>query len=212
MKNPGEVKNILQSLREMYPEPKTALHYTTPFELLVATILSAQCTDVQVNKTTAALFEKFSTPEEFAALEPEGLAEHIKGCGLYRNKAKNIVEAGRILVRDYGSRVPETMEELIKLPGVGRKTANVVMANAFRRPALAVDTHVYRVANRLGLAQAKDVVDTEKQLMQAIPEELWRDAHHWLIFHGRSTCRARRPKCTACRLAGFCDYHRGFWS
>lgn len=208
MKKPKEVNLILQCLRETYPEPKTALNYTTPFELLVATMLSAQCTDVQVNKTTARLFKEYSTPTEFAALKPEELAEHIKGCGLFRNKAKNIIETSRILARDYGSRVPDSMEELIKLPGVGRKTANVVLYNAFHRPAIAVDTHVFRVANRLGLAAGKDVRATEEQLMRSIPAELWGDAHHWLIFHGRETCRARQPKCAECRLAGLCNYNR----
>lgn len=207
MKRRKEVENILQCLGEMYPEPKTALKHSTPFELLVATILSAQCTDVQVNRITAELFKWYNTPEAFAALAPEELAEHIKGCGLYRNKAKNIVETSRILVRDYGSRVPDTLEELEKLPGVGRKTANVLLANAFHRPALAVDTHVFRVANRLGLAAAKDVRATEEQLTRAIPARLWADAHHWLIFHGRETCRARYPKCTECRLADLCNYH-----
>lgn len=208
MKNADEVNQILNWLRETFPEPGTMLNFTTPFQLLVAAILSAQCTDVQVNKITAVLFRSFNTPADFAALEPEELAEHIKGCGLYRNKAKNIVATARILVRDHGSRVPETMVELISLPGVGRKTANVMLANAFHQPAIAVDTHVFRVANRLGLAAAENVRVTEEQLMLAIPARLWGDAHHWLIFHGRATCRARKPRCAQCRLAELCDYHR----
>lgn len=180
---------ILSGLSELYPDPKTELNFETPFQLLVATILSAQTTDKQVNRITEKLFQKYKTPEELAALTPEQLEEDIKSCGLYKNKAKNIVAASRILVEKHQSSVPDSFEELINLPGVGRKTANVVLANAFGKDAIAVDTHVFRVSNRLGLAQSDTPEKTEKDLKQIIPSQDWNKAHHWLIFHAEGCAK-----------------------
>jgi endonuclease III len=200
---------ILNVLRELNPEPATELNYATPWQLLVAAVLSAQSTDKQVNKVTAALFRKFPGPAELAELEPEELAGEIKTLGLFRNKSKHLVAAAKVVVSEYNGQVPAIFEQLQKLPGVGRKTANVVLANAFGIPALAVDTHVFRVANRTGLAKAKSPEETEKQLTRAIPRELWASAHHWLILHGRYTCTARNPRCLQCPVAIHCDdYHK----
>ncbi|MHB1128394.1 MAG: endonuclease III [Bacillota bacterium] len=201
-----ELTKVLEILKHCYPEAKTALNYENPFQLLVATMLSAQCTDKQVNKITEKLFAKYSSPLQFAGLEPDELAEEIRGCGLYRNKSRNIILACRVLVREYGSKVPMTLTELTGLPGVGRKTANVVLSNAFHQPAIAVDTHVFRVANRIGLAFSKDVRRTEEDLCRHIPRHLWSDAHHWLIHHGRTLCRARNPHCDNCPIHTFCNY------
>ena len=196
----------LNILKETYPDAKPALHFSSPFELLVATMLSAQCTDKQVNKCTDVLFPLYNTAEAFAALDFETLEPYIRSCGFYRMKGEHILAMSRILTERYGGEVPQTREELTALPGVGRKTANVVLSNAFRIPAIAVDTHVFRVANRIGLAQAKDVEHTERQLMQNIPEKDWGDAHHWLIYHGRQVCSAQRPKCADCPLKEICTY------
>ena len=196
----------LKILHDTYPDARPALDFTSPFELLVATMLSAQCTDKQVNKCTAVLFPKYNTAQAFAALDFETLEPYIKSCGFYRMKGIHILEMSRILVERYGGEVPRTMEELTGLPGVGRKTANVVLSNAFGIPAIAVDTHVFRVSNRIGLAEAKDVEHTERQLMENIPREDWGDAHHWLIYHGRQVCAAQRPKCPACPLKEICTY------
>ncbi|MBO8141957.1 MAG: endonuclease III [Firmicutes bacterium] len=204
--SPDRVRAILERLAEMYPGARCELNYSTPFELLVACILSAQCTDRRVNIVTARLFPRYNSPEHFAALAPEQLAEKIRDCGLYRNKARHIVELSRRLLEDYDGKVPTSREELMKLPGVGRKTANVVLSNAFGVPAIAVDTHVFRVANRIGLAEASDPLSTELQLMDAIPKELWSQAHHWLIHHGRALCSARRPQCTACPIRPYCRF------
>lgn len=197
---------ILDTLKDIYPETP-ALRFSNPFELLIATILSAQCTDKQVNKVTEQMFKKFKTPEDYASLTPEELGEHIKSCGFYKTKAENIIKTCRMLVEQYNSRVPDTMEELVKLPGVGRKTANVVLSNAFGVDAIAVDTHVFRVSNRLGLANARDVEKTEYDLMENIPKDQWSRAHHWLIYHGRNICSARNPKCDKCPVSGYCNYH-----
>ncbi len=197
---------VLRILKETYPDAKPALHFGTPFELLVATMLSAQCTDKQVNKCTDVLFPLYNTAEAFAALDFETLEPYIKSCGVYRNKGRNILAMSRILVEQYHGEVPQTREELVKLPGVGRKTANVVLSNAFGVPAIAVDTHVFRVSNRIGLVEAKDVEHTEEQLMQHIPETDWGAAHHWLIYHGRQVCAAQRPKCDVCPLKEICEY------
>lgn len=194
-------------LAETYPDAKPALDFTNAFELLIATMLSAQCTDKQVNKVTAELFKLYGTPEAFAALTPEELEPHIKGCGLFKTKAKNIVAACKILVEEHGGKVPEDRDVLTTLPGVGRKTANVVVSNAFGIDAIAVDTHVFRVSNRIGLADAKDVLNTEKQLMENIPKDKWSEAHHWIIYHGRQVCAARNPKCERCTVKECCkDY------
>ena len=199
-------EQILAELARLYPEAKPELHFSNPYEMLIATMLSAQCTDRQVNKVTPLLFERFPDAFAMAKLTAEELHPYIASCG-FKSKAVNITAACRILVEKYGGQVPRTMEELTALPGVGRKTANVVMANAFGIPTLAVDTHVFRVSNRLGLAHAKDVLQTEKQLMEAIPQEKWIEAHHWLIYHGRRVCDARKPACDRCTLAPWCEYY-----
>lgn len=198
---------ILKLLEENYYDAKPGLEYTTPFELLVATILSAQCTDVRVNKITAELFKEYNTPEAFANMDRGELERKIYSCGFYRNKSKNIIETSKILIEEYGGEVPASIEELQELPGVGRKTANVVASNAFGIDAIAVDTHVFRVSNRLGLVNAKNVEDTERQLMEVVPKDKWSRAHHWLIQHGRQICAARSPKCDKCFLAGHCKYN-----
>lgn len=197
---------ILSALNELYPDPRTELNFETPFQLLVATMLSAQTTDRQVNRITEKLFQKHQTPQEFAALTPAELEEDIKSCGLYKNKAKNIVATSRILVEQYQSMVPDNFDQLVNLPGVGRKTANVVLANAFGREAIAVDTHVFRVSNRLGLAQSNTPEKTEDDLKRVIPSQDWNKAHHWLIFHGRRVCKAQNPLCSECNLINYCKY------
>ncbi len=196
----------LQLLSEAYPDAKPALHFRSPFELLVATMLSAQCTDRQVNKVTDVLFQKYSTAQDFAALDYDTLVSYIHSCGFFRTKGQNILAMSKLLCEQYGGEVPQTMEELTALPGVGRKTANVVLSNAFGIPAIAVDTHVFRVTNRIGLAEAKDVEKTEQQLMENIPQKDWSAAHHWLIYHGRQVCTAQRPRCDACTLREVCDF------
>lgn len=201
MSSSGE---ILKRLEEHYPEAKPALHFASPFQLLIATILSAQTTDRQVNAVTDVLFEKHPDAASMASLSQSELERIVKSCGFYKTKAKNILATCRIILERYGGEVPRTMEELILLPGVGRKTANVVLSNAFGTPAIAVDTHVFRVSNRLGLADSKDVFETEKQLMSVIPKNKWSRAHHWLIWHGRRVCDARKPDCSGCFLKDIC--------
>ena len=197
----------LAILEDMYPEAKAELVFSNPYEMMVATILSAQCTDKQVNKVTAELFKVANTPEAMLALGEDRLMNMIHSCGFFRMKGKHILETSRILVEKYGGEVPADRDTLTELPGVGRKTANVVVSNAFHIPAIAVDTHVFRVSNRIGLAQAKTVEKTEEQLMAHIPEEDWTDAHHWIIFHGRRVCAAQRPKCDQCALNKVCDFY-----
>lgn len=199
-------KTALRLLKESYPDAKPALHFSSPFELLVATMLSAQCTDKQVNKVTDVLFKKYNTAEAFSQIDYETLEPFIHSCGFFRMKGHNILAMSRILTEKYGGEVPRTREELTALPGVGRKTANVVLSNAFGIPAIAVDTHVFRVSNRIGLAEANDVEKTEQQLMKNIPEEDWSAAHHWLIYHGRLVCAAQKPKCEECTLREVCDF------
>jgi endonuclease-3 len=199
-------KTALRLLKESYPDAKPALHFSSPFELLVATMLSAQCTDKQVNKVTDVLFKKYNTAEAFSQIDYETLEPFIHSCGFFRMKGHNILAMSRILTEKYGGEVPRTREELTALPGVGRKTANVVLSNAFGIPAIAVDTHVFRVSNRIGLAEANDVEKTEQQLMENIPEEDWSAAHHWLIYHGRLVCAAQKPKCEECTLREVCDF------
>lgn len=194
----------LRILRELYPNAKPALTFKTPFELLIAVILSAQCTDVRVNVVTGRLFQYANTPEAIAALGQVKLETAIHDCGFFRMKAKHILETCHILLQEYGGEVPADFEALQKLPGVGRKTANVVMSVAFHAPAIAVDTHVFRVANRLHLAVGKTPLEVEKKLQKAIPREDWSDAHHWLILHGRQLCKARKPLCGECPLAPVC--------
>ena len=194
----------LEILEETYRGAKPELHFSNPFELLIAVILSAQCTDKRVNITTARLFKKAGTPAAIVALGISGLEEEIKDCGLFRNKAKNIMATCRTLVEEFGGEVPSDYDTLLKLPGVGRKTANVVTSVAFGRPAIAVDTHVFRIANRLKLAVGETPLAVEKGLMKAIPREKWSAAHHWLIYHGRRICKANRPLCGECPLADVC--------
>lgn len=198
----------LAILARTYPNAKPALEFHTPFELLVATILSAQSTDVMVNLCTRELFPVANTPEQIAAMTEEELFPYIRRCGFFNTKGRHILETARILVTKYGGEVPADLELLQTLPGVGRKTANVVASNAFGIPAIAVDTHVFRVSNRIGLASAKNVEKTEEQLQKAIPREDWSQAHHWLIFHGRQICAARKPKCEICPLSGLCEFYR----
>ena len=191
-------------LEETYRGVKPALKFRNPFELLIAVILSAQCTDVRVNVVTERLFAKAPTPEAIIGMGLGALEEEIRDCGLFRNKAKNIMAACQLLLQEYGGQVPEDFEALQKLPGVGRKTANVVMSVAFDYPAIAVDTHVFRVANRLKLAVSSTPLDVEKGLQKAIPREKWSAAHHWLIWHGRKLCKARSPLCGECPLQQVC--------
>lgn len=198
------VTKILDTLYEMYPDAHCELDFRNPFELLIATILSAQSTDKKVNQITAGLFQKYPDPESFLKLSPAELEQEIKEIGLYKNKAKNILATCHLLLVKHGGEVPAKMEELVELPGVGRKTANVVLSNAFGIPAMAVDTHVHRVSNRIGLAKSDDPVVIEKQLTKRIPRNKWTDAHHWLIWHGRRVCDARKPNCEACALTPFC--------
>ncbi len=200
---------ILAELARLYPDARPALHFANPFQLLVAVILSAQCTDVKVNMVTPALFAAYPDAKALAQAEPEQVEPYIRTCGLYHNKAKNLVAMARALVSDHGGEVPADHDALEALPGVGRKTANVVMSCAFGADAIAVDTHVFRVSNRLGLADAGDVLKTEQQLMQSIPRDQWSRAHHWLIFHGRRVCSARKPACEACTLCAWCEYANG---
>lgn len=191
-------------LGQVYKDTKPALKFRNPFELLVAVILSAQCTDVRVNITTERLFAKAPCPQDIVDMGLPALEQEIKDCGLFRNKAKNIMATCEILVREFDSKVPEDFDTLLKLPGVGRKTANVVTSIAFDRPAIAVDTHVFLVANRLKLAVGETPLEVEEGLMKAIPKELWSQAHHWLIWHGRRVCKARRPLCGECPLGEVC--------
>ncbi len=199
-------EEALRLLAAAYPDAGPALEFSTPFELLVATMLSAQCTDKQVNKCTRLLFPVYSTPQQFAALSPETLEPYIHSCGFFHTKGQHIIETAQILCRDYAGELPRDRDELTRLPGVGRKTANVVVSNAFGIPAIAVDTHVFRVSNRIGLAEATTVEKTERQLMQNIPEADWGRAHHWLIYHGRQVCSAQRPGCQECTLREICSF------
>lgn len=194
----------LAILEETYRGAKPELVFSNAFELLIAVILSAQCTDKRVNVTTARLFQKAATPEAILEMGLAQLEEEVRDCGLFRNKAKNILAACRILCEKYGGQVPDSFADLESLPGVGRKTANVVMSVAFHHPAIAVDTHVFRISNRLKLATGTTPLEVEKELQRVIPREKWSDAHHWLIWHGRKICKARKPLCGTCPLADVC--------
>jgi endonuclease-3 len=204
--NAAKRMEIFRRLHEDNPDPKTELAYTTPFELLISVILSAQATDVSVNKATARLYPVANTPQAIHALGVEGLSEYIKTIGLYNSKAKNVIETCRRLIELHDGQVPQTREDLEALPGVGRKTANVVLNTAFRQIAMAVDTHIFRVSNRTGLAPGKNVVEVEKQLLKFVPKNYLLDAHHWLILHGRYVCQSRKPRCGSCRIEDLCDY------
>ncbi len=200
------IKPFFATLKAANPQPETELEYTSAFELLAAVLLSAQATDVSVNKATRRLFPVASTPQKILALGQEGLESYIKSIGLYRTKAKNLLATCAILIEQHGGRVPRTREALQALPGVGRKTANVVLNTAFGEPTMAVDTHIFRVSNRTGLAPGKNVVEVEMKLLKRVPPEFMVDAHHWLILLGRYVCTARKPLCWRCAVAPFCDY------
>ena len=200
------IEAFFATLKAANPEPQSELEYTSVFELLAAVLLSAQATDVSVNKATRRLFVVANTPGKMLALGEQGLAEHIRTIGLYRSKARHLIETCRILVERHGGVVPRTREALEALPGVGRKTANVVLNVAFGEPTLAVDTHVFRVANRTGLAPGKDPLAVEQALLARVPAAYLADAHHWLILHGRYVCLARSPRCPQCRVATWCDF------
>ena len=204
--NPSKRHEIFSRLRELNPHPTTELNYNTPFELLIAVILSAQATDKGVNLATRKLFPMANTPAAIYQLGIEGLERYIQTIGLYHSKAKHIIETCKILQAQHGSEVPRTREALESLPGVGRKTANVILNTAFGEPTIAVDTHIFRIANRIGLAPGKTVLDVERKLLKFIPEEFRLDAHHWLILHGRYVCKARKPNCPDCMLRDLCEF------
>lgn len=204
--NAAKRLEIFRRFKEDNPEPKTELAYTNAFELLIAVILSAQATDVGVNKATARLFPVANTPEAILALGVEGLSTYIKTIGLYNSKAKNVIETCRRLVEEHAGVVPQTREALESLPGVGRKTANVVLNTAFRHLTMAVDTHIFRVSNRTRIAPGKNVVDVERALLRHVPKPYLLDAHHWLLLHGRYVCQARKPRCGSCRIEDLCEY------
>lgn len=197
---------VLKILEDTYKGTKTALNYNSPFELLIAVILSAQCTDERVNVITARLFPRLNTPEKMGALTQEQMEEEIRDCGLYHAKAKNILDTCHMLVEKFHSTIPSDIKTMMELPGVGQKTANVVASIIYNVPAIAVDTHVFRVSHRLGLAKGADPLATEKELQKAIPMEKWSDAHHWFIWHGRKICKARKPLCKECPLLAECPF------
>lgn len=202
--NEERVNKIIEGLEEMYPDAGCELQYDSIFHLLVAVVLSAQTTDASVNTVTPVLFEKYQEPEDLAAADPETVEDIIRRIGLYKNKTKNIMALSKALIEEYDSEVPESFNELVKLPGVGRKTANVVLAEAFGEQRIAVDTHVFRVANRIGLTDEKDVLATEKALMKVLPKDRWSRVHHLLIFHGRRCCTAKKPNCDVCVIREYC--------
>ena len=204
--NPDKRRQIFERFRATEPHPNTELVYRTPFELLVSVVLSAQATDKSVNLATAKLFPIANTPEGIVKLGEDKLIDYIKTIGLFRTKAKNVIQLSRLLVQNFNGQIPETREQLESLPGVGRKTANVVLNVAFGQPTMAVDTHIFRVANRTGLAPGKDPLEVERKLLKFTPPEFLMNAHHWLILHGRYTCLARKPKCPECQIRDLCDY------
>ncbi|WP_352407063.1 endonuclease III [Acetoanaerobium noterae] len=199
---------IVKTLLDTYPDAKCELEYKTPYELLVATVLSAQSTDVRVNIVTKELFKNYNTPEKILKLGEEKLMEYIKSIGFYNVKSKNIIALSHLLIQNYDSQVPDEMDELLKLPGVGRKTANVVLSNCFGVPAIAVDTHVFRVSTRLGFSDKKDPLQVEQDLMKKISKKYWTDAHHAFIFHGRRVCKARNPMCELCSVQSYCKFYK----
>ena len=199
---------IYATLRELDPSPDTELRYANPFELLVAVILSAQATDISVNKATDKLYPVANSPETILALGVDGLKPYIRTIGLFNSKAENIIKTCRILIEEHNSVVPQTREELERLPGVGRKTANVILNTAFGEPTIAVDTHIFRVSNRTGIAKGKTPLEVEKRLVRLTPDEFKKDAHHWLILHGRYVCKARKPLCGECPIIDWCEYRK----
>ena len=204
--NKDKRTEIFKRLRDDNPNPTTELNYDSPFELLIAVILSAQATDVGVNKATDKLYPVANTPETIYALGVDGLKEYIKTIGLFNAKAENVIKTCQMLIDNHNSEVPDNRKDLEALAGVGRKTANVVLNTAFNQPAMAVDTHIFRVSNRTGIAPGKDVVEVEKKLLRLVPKEFLMDAHHWLILHGRYVCKARKPQCGSCRIEDLCDF------
>ena len=204
--NPQKRREIFERLRAANPAPRTELVYRTPYELLVAVVLSAQATDKSVNAATARLFAEYDTPERILQLGVAGLESYIRTIGLFRTKAKNVVALSKILLQKHSGEVPASREALESLPGVGRKTANVVLNTAFGQPTVAVDTHIFRVANRTGLAPGKDPLEVEERLLKFTPPEFLHDAHHWLILHGRYVCLARKPRCPACLIRNLCEF------
>jgi len=204
--NKTQTEKIFARLAESNPAPTTELNYASPFQLLIAVILSAQATDVSVNKATARLFPAAPTPDRMAALGEENLAEYIRTIGLYRTKAKNVIATCHLLLERHNGEVPNEREALEALPGVGRKTANVVLNTAFGQPTIAVDTHIFRLGNRTGLAPGKTVLEVEQKLLRVTPEKYKKDAHHWLILHGRYVCKARQPECGRCVVADICGF------
>lgn len=207
IKRKEQAKQIFSILQQANPNPTTELNYSNGFELLTAVILSAQATDVGVNKATAKLFPVANTAAKVAALGVEGIIPFIKTIGLYQTKAKNVIAMATILNEKYNGEVPKTREELEALPGVGRKTANVVLNTLYRQPTMAVDTHIFRLSNRLGIAKGKTVLEVEQKLLKVVPKEYLLDAHHWLILHGRYICKARKPECEKCQITEYCDYY-----
>lgn len=200
---------IIETLKEMYPEAKCSLDFSTPFQMLVSVVLSAQCTDERVNKTTPSIFSKYSTPQDFADMDIELLEELIHPCGFYKTKAKNLKRTAQILVEKYDGIVPNNMEDLMSLPGVGRKSANVIMLEAFDLPqGIAVDTHCKRIANRLGFSSESDPAKIEQDLLKVIPKEYYKDVNHILIWHGRNVCTSQKPKCDSCKLQQYCKFYK----
>ena len=206
MYNKNDAKKVIQILKDYYPDAKCSLDFTTPFEMVIATILSAQCTDERVNKTTPYIFSKYSTPEDFANMDIKELEALIHPCGFYKNKAKNIKACSHKLINEFNGVVPQTAEELMSLPGVGRKTANCVMVFAFELPAIPVDTHVHRISNRLGLVDTKDPEDTEVELCKIAPEELWIKLNDLMVQFGQNICKPISPQCEICPCTDICDY------
>ena len=204
--NAAKRHTIFSRLRAANPDPRSELEYQAPFELLVSVILSAQATDKSVNLATKPLFRRYNTPKKMLALGVDGLIEYIRSIGLYRTKAKHIIETSRLLIENHRGEVPNDRESLEKLPGVGRKTANVVLNVAFGEPTMAVDTHIFRVSNRIGIAPGKTPLAVELQLLKHVPQEFMHGAHHWLILHGRYVCKARKPECPKCSIVDLCDY------
>lgn len=205
----NNISKVLEILGKIYPDAKCALDFNSAYELLVATILSAQCTDIRVNIITKELFKNFNTPEAMNTLSAEELEVKVKSCGFYRNKSKNIINTTKYLLDNYNGKVPKDMDELLKLPGVGRKTANVLISNAFGGQAIAVDTHVFRLANRIGLGVGSDPNKVEIAMMKNIPKHMWSVSHNYLIWHGRLVCKARKPDCENCAIQSLCDYNNG---
>ncbi|MEM7561502.1 MAG: endonuclease III [Pseudomonadota bacterium] len=206
--NPTKRHEIFSRLRDHIKEPRTELVYQSNFELLISVLLSAQATDISVNKATAKLYPVANTPEQMLVLGEAGVREYIKTIGLFNSKAKNVIATCHILVEQHGSEVPENREALEALPGVGRKTANVILNTAFGHPTIAVDTHIFRVSNRTRLAPGKNVIEVEKKLLKFVPDEFKLDAHHWLILHGRYTCIARKPRCASCVIENLCEFNQ----